>query len=78
MSIELKNFASLVGQTIRSHSVQFYWFFEWHQVQKHQVFLGVLIILKTMLPGRAPQFVHILFSFYGLLHGIKSKNINCF
>ena len=35
--------------------------------------LGVVIMVKTMLLGRARQFVHIVLSFHGLLEGIKSK-----
>ena len=39
--------------------------------------VGLMILLrKTTLSGRARQFVHMLFSFIGLLGGIKSRNIN--
>ena len=43
----LKNYASLVGQSIRSHSVKFSWSFGPHHVQKHKVSTGVLVMLKT-------------------------------
>ena len=74
----LKIYASLVDQSSRSHSLEISWYFARHQFQRHKLSLGVLILtwLKTALLLKARQFVHILFSFHGLLEGIKSKHNN--
>ena len=75
--VMLKNYAFRASPIICSHSFQFSQSFGWHQVQNHKVSLGVLIMFKTKFPGWTWQFGHVIFSFHGLLDGIKSKNINC-
>ena len=49
-----------VSPTICSHYFQVSLYFERHQVLKHKLFLGVLIMIKTTIPLLAQQFVHIL------------------
>ena len=47
MSVDnAQRYASRVSLTTRSHSFQFSWSFGRHQVQKHKLSLGVLIMVK--------------------------------
>ena len=43
-------YASPVGQSVRSHSLEISWYFARHQVQKHKVSVGVLIMVKNCTP----------------------------
>ena len=60
------------------HIIQCSWYFRRHQVQKHKVPLGLLIMVKTNILRRTLESVHISYSFHSLLDGMKRECIKCF
>ena len=59
-----QNYGSRVRAKIRSHVFHF-----------HDLLDVLIICLKITFSGQAQQLIHSLFSFHGVLDGIKSENI---